>query len=129
MSREMTRDEFICKKLGWCWHETGGASVQEGKRLFRQCRKCKKIIRDEDGWFGNDDRPDFSTWTGFGRLWEAMRRHKSFWPMVFVYNRKYGTGLMGSMILPSMINPTVFADAVYQFFGGEGNEHGADRLN
>ncbi len=57
--------------------------------------------------------PDFSTWEGFGKLWEFVKKQEwkwDFWEFVGSYCSD--DRFVSSM---NIINPDMFADMVYEF--------------
>ena len=63
----MTRNQFLTEWLGECWHEpydVGQRSLGDSHHNY-YCSKCKKEV-SRDG-----SHQPFSTWPGFGKLWEA----------------------------------------------------------
>src|SRR4030042_4113521 len=76
------RDRFLTEKIGECWHESSG--------MVWICGDCKADI----GWRGDNKssvdveslNPDFSTWQGFGKLWE------------FAIKQEWWGSFVGSMI-------------------------------
>ena len=71
-------------------------------------------------WKPDREQFDFSTWEGFGKLWEWAKKQE-WW-------LKFGEGLSnkqlcseisrGLQIDESIINPDRFADALYDFLKG-----------
>jgi hypothetical protein len=75
-------------------------------------------------WFDGsyDEAPIivFSSWFGFGRLWEWSRKQK-WWEDFFekTFERDVGSSLCDAgckdSLLEDFINPDLFADAVYRY--------------
>lgn len=96
----MTKDQFIVEALGECWHEAG---VTWNPNQAYICLKCMVWTK------GN---PEFSTWSGFGWLWERFQKHERW------------EEFLKSLVLKiyrwqELINPLFFRDAVAEFFGWE----------
>jgi len=100
----MTKDQFIFEKLEMgCWHR--------GKRGQRwECAKCGAYRDSLDGAI-IDKNPSFSTWEGFGKLWEAVR--KTDWWEEFKISPHPAT------IHECLINPTPFRNELADFLGWE----------
>lgn len=94
------RDKFLCEVIGGYWHYSiytvRGNECSCGK-WWSQCSKTQ---------------PDFSTWEGFGKLWEWSEKQewwKEYSSMNMHDRKAYG-------VVPTRyINPDKFADAVYNF--------------
>lgn len=96
----LERDKFLSTLIGECWHD--GAN-NYGEIV---CAKCHKLVMVED-------RVDFSTWEGFGKLWEWAQKQEWFKevPFNFDENRYHDC----YMLFPvEFVNPDRFADAVYE---------------
>ena len=67
----MTKDEFIFKKLarvGDCWHKWKRIQVKrpKGRSVTIACIYCNAILSSKTA------NPDFTTWEGFGWMWERV---------------------------------------------------------
>jgi len=61
---------------------------------------------------------DFSTWEGFGKLWEWVIRQKFI--QDFIDYSEFNDGKLGHKIwLQELINPDRFADTVAKYLGWE----------
>ena len=69
-----------------------------------------KYLTEKMGYCLYDWHTDFSTWEGFGKLWEWCTKIAS--PNLF---EAMGISFNGDMIIQDIINPDKFADAVYEF--------------
>lgn len=69
-----------------------------------------KYLTEKMGYCWHDWHTDFSTWEGFGKLWEWCTKKAS--PMLF---EAMEISFNGDMITQDIINPDKFADAVYEF--------------
>jgi len=92
------RDKFLTEwQMGWEWSE-------------------------EDGWwcvpndYPSHDIPNFSTWSGFGKLWE-WAKGQSFWGE-FKYYLRNDTNIKW-ISMEDCINPDNFANALYEFLKGK----------
>ena len=111
MNRE--RDKFLTEMMGKCWHESAG--------MVWICGNCKTDI----GWrVTNKDsvdveslNPNFSTWEGFGKLWEFAIKQE-WWKSFIYYFNNFSDRVPAEYcewILFERINPDCFANAVYEF--------------
>ena len=97
------RDKFLTEVMGECWHEMS---------KFGNCAKCK---------VHNYYQNDFSTWKGFGKLWEWATT-QAWWELFTEfceYNRQFHQK-SSHQVLPGIINPNRFADAVYKYLKENG---------
>ena len=100
------RDKFLTEVMGKCWHEF------KTDHWNHHCNKCNKKWH-----MPNVSNPDFSTWEGFGKLWEWAIKQE--WWMKFEAANFYGPpGCwecgMGDTKL-DCINPNNLADEIYNF--------------
>jgi hypothetical protein len=97
------RDKYLTEAMGEeCWHEW--VYCGESKAICTQCNTDYTISKD---------RNDFSTWEGFGKLWEFCKKQEwyyNFLKTVCPYKTDYP-----SVIHEDYIHPDRFADAVYEF--------------
>jgi hypothetical protein len=108
------RDKFLTDAMGECWHEWKnlGDGCQIGDDISPpswtddfKCLRC-----DCKSYAGKPCTPaqsdyDFSTWTGFGKLWEWARDQEWWEEFRHIWDdRVYG-----------IIHPDTFADIVYGF--------------
>ena len=113
------RDRFLTEAQGECWHEWGNDP------LYKQCVKCRKYLPSADlEKFRSIELThiDFSTWPGFGVLWEWVIKQDffpSFYLSTYLLDEKnLKTDFMGEIIaniVSDIVNPDRFADAVYKF--------------
>ena len=107
-------NKILIEALGTCYHDWGHDDEWFSK--FDICIKCKKI-----GMEVTNDYIDFSSWDGFGILWEWANKQK--WWVTFL-----GSDLLSSnpfiVRLDKIINPTKFAKAIaeYLYCNKETNE-------
>jgi hypothetical protein len=113
-ARIMTRDQFLTEWLGECWHE-----VPDNGFKYQICKKCGAAILIVTGW------QDFSTWPGFGKLWEAAQKDEEFERFLveqeIVKDCSYegwdGFTVSAYKLNLSFINPDRFAAAWAKFKG------------
>lgn len=67
------RDQYLSEKMGECWHDKQGKNYPP----FESCSKCNKMLPNNN---------NFSTWEGFGKLWEWSET-QSWWGE---FVKKYG---------------------------------------
>jgi hypothetical protein len=93
------RDKFLTEAMGYKWHD-----CQSNPDGF-WCDDCA----DE-----HEVSADFSTWEGFGQLWEWCNGNNGF--MMGTFIRIYTDHDPDNMLLPThLINPNRFANAVYKY--------------
>ncbi len=108
----MKRDEFITEKvLGGCWHEFGEMKIEKSK-TFVECKRCRWRI----GFYESLEyrNLDFSTWEGFGKLWNFCRTQDKFWDTL-----NWGIEWPNEIYI-GYIDPDKFADKVAKDWGWEG---------
>ena len=100
----MTRDQFLTEAMGCKWHQFSHAE----KGPLGDLQVC---VCDRKNYLMPCDTPTFSTWQGFGKLWE--------WAQVQDWWDEYVEDTTGigdpSLIDVDQIEPARFADAVYRF--------------
>lgn len=96
------RDKFLTEAMGECYHEWSRCA------LVSICIKC--FATCEGSIY--DPINNFSTWTGFGKLWEWSI--KQDWWRGFAYTTQHEIYNIG----PALINPDNFANAVYEYLKG-----------
>lgn len=113
------RDKFLTEAMGECWHEWDGGNTKpyhDGAKIyFCKCGEC--VVYDEFYSFTKDVNKhfkianNFSTWDGFGKLWEWC--HKQEW-----WQASYGAGMLSDdleSLTASFVHPDRFAYAVYEY--------------
>lgn len=107
MIDKIERDNFLTVvAMGECYHKNSFWCNSITEEITYKCRLCNKSSTKT---FINND---FSTWKGFGKLWEWAQEQK--WWADFV-SEKMQTKVELQLNTYSIINPDVFADAVYEF--------------
>lgn len=106
------RDRFLTELIGECWHDSYGGKIYLPKNYsYDTCSKCSAPT---------SNRPDFSTWEGFGKLKEFIDIHEK---ADIIYNNyldkitEYTDRVSENF---RRITPDSFADHVYdefQFYG------------
>lgn len=113
----MTRDEFICEKLGITWHKIGDRSSNPfkctcGRPMKRWSRACK-IQTSPPG-------------PASGCCLRGMKGREDW--IIFFHTigsvARVDAGEAVRMIEIKYIAPDPFANAVKEFFGWEGKEYG-----
>ena len=100
------RDRFLAKQMGECQHSFGPLNNHG---------KCKCGHPQ----FLEPYQTNFSTWEGFGKLWEFSQ--KQDWWEEFTednYNRMFAKDWSHN-VLPKIIHPDRLADAVYEYLNGK----------
>lgn len=98
------RDKFLTEAMGECWHEAK-CSYNDGWSIDYECR-CGLRWPEED----SPPNTDFSTWEGFGKLWEWSQQQK--WWAGFLNSDECGNDYV---INTFYINPDKFANVVYEY--------------
>jgi len=114
----MTRDQFITEVvLKECWHEWHKEYYRGQMILVCKCGKgyseCKK-----------PHNPDFSTWEGFGKLWEFSKKQEWWQKFRLMTIGMDWERFATENISQVFISPITFADAVAKFHGYRGKEGG-----
>lgn len=95
------RDKFLIEAMGECWHKKtfwSGVGI-----ICEECNDNHDLVRLM--------RIDFSTWPGFGKLWN-WATEQDWWSGFNRYAE--GTHAMGGIPV-SLINPDRFATAIYEY--------------
>lgn len=104
------RDKYLTEAMGECWHETMLVADEEGGGApFHICRKCKI------GMYSKANN-NFSTWEGFGKLWEWTQKQE--WWRNFLLTSKgkiHDLNPLAFATGTSIIDLDRFADAVYSY--------------
>ena len=102
----MTKDQFIFEMLEMgCWHDI--AAVSDSYKI--RCAIC-----GAGGIYLSN--PDFTTWEGFGKLWEMAKEKE--WFNAFKWEPPTEEK-DNDTISYNLIHPTRFRDAVAGFLGWE----------
>lgn len=109
----MERDKFLTEYFGECWHEWDAVYYHpwEDEPVDYRCKKCN-ILMTTSGSPHNGLR-NFSSWTGFGWLWEKCQEQK-WWEELNPGDDDY--------IPIRFVNPNCFADEVYEFLKESNHE-------
>lgn len=110
----MSRDKYLTEAMGLCWHE-----YNEDKWGCFKCGVNAYMIKGH--WLGTPKghsifkpiNPDFSTWQGFGTLWEFAIKQE-WWFQFKVRNNHIPNHKLYGFNL-DLINPDKFADALFSF--------------
>lgn len=110
-------NKFLTLAMGECWHKWVRADGHPFKCKLCGCSQYHYSLPDE-GW----PHPDFSTWTGFGSLWEWAQKQEwwfefgwEFYPQVATIPEDTLGEHREIAMLSSFINPERFAIALYNF--------------
>ena len=114
MTDEVNR--FLAEEMGLCWHVWDMCSAHPDDHICLKCGIKKQTHQLHPPLFGN---PDFSTWEGMGILWPwvfSNDKHPGWnWNSFLwgLYVKQKSSG--GWAWWVALINPPVFARAVYDF--------------
>jgi hypothetical protein len=110
LNYKIKREKFLCEAMGICWHEN-----------FPVCDKCGE---EYDVVNFHNSLPDFSTWEGFGKLFEWVKDQRWYAKLCFTVIRTGYSAYPGSvMSIPDKyIDPDIFADAVYEYLSNVAKE-------
>ena len=95
------RDNFLTEAMGDCWHEW---TEDLDEYTDFTCLKCGKQVFDIEV-----ANTDFSTWEGFGKLWEWSQ--KQDWCIDFLLS----IDCLSFALDIYFVNPDRFADAVCKY--------------
>jgi hypothetical protein len=105
------RDKFLTEAMGECWHEWIPSNDFDGMA----CKFC------EDYEHESGKRNNFSTWEGFGKLWNWAQKQEwwgKFEDLIF-----YGKAdPCGGWFDTLLIHPDRFADAIFSYLKEKTNE-------
>ena len=87
------RDKFLTEAIGECWH----SDDPDMHTFTTRCRICGEA----------GETTNFSTWQGFGKLWE-WAQNQGWWEDFWIYSND-DNGII------DFIHPDRFADALYEF--------------
>lgn len=112
------RNKFLTEAMGECWHDMVYNQFGDRYSKLYRCTKCSH----QDNSITLDN--DFSTWEGFGKLWEWSQKQE--WWTEFV--RKYGKlmcdcGCNDGYMALHFITPTGtynFPDTIYEYLKERG---------
>lgn len=99
------RDKFLTEVMGECWHEPLPYDFDTYKG-YDECKICHQRIK-----YNNN----FSTWEGFGKLWEWAQKQEWFPELIrqtCYYEMCRNEFSKGHK---SIVNPDYFANAVYAY--------------
>ena len=101
------RNKFLTEVVGECWHEPKIEGVRANSFV---CGKCNTIH------CCGIENPNYSTWEGFGKLWE-WSIYQDWFEDFAKYHGQVNHILMDEpsdiLIHIGKINPNKFADAIY----------------
>ena len=98
------RDRFLTEVMGECWHEEDDAFPNR-----YVCIHCKR------SWPFGIPINNFSTWVGFGKLWERAQKQE-WWAYDFWAYHLLSPSDGGPVADQEwFVHPDRFANAVYEF--------------
>ena len=108
MNEELNK--YLTEAMGECWH------AWDFQDMPFRCIKCKEY-HPESGGINND----FSTWEGFGKLWEWSIKQP--WWNDFVKYLDTPTVQCNDVLHVDsrVVNPEIFASTLYDFLNRETN--------
>ena len=99
----MNRDRILTEKIvRACWHEWPGNPKSVSQIGRDPCKKCGSV--------GIVHYIDFSSWTGFGELWEQLKQRKYWEEFMKWLTQRYSWEEWESK------NPSQRADVVFEFW-------------
>jgi len=105
----MERDKFLAEAMGECWHESNWGQTN--------CKHCGRT-NDPRYFDFNAQNSSFSTWEGFGKLWEWAQKQEWWTYIGFIGNYTEQNTSVEFLHKDCIINPDRFADAVYDYLKG-----------
>lgn len=111
------RDQFLTEAMGECWHKWDELnkcdnSYDHNVYLY-ECSKCKKQGEEHEYGYHNMNNNNFSTWEGFGILWNWAQQQE--WFEYICRKILYPPILSNYTSVYLKINPEVFANTLYEF--------------
>ncbi len=105
------RDQYLTEAIGECWHNIPTYFHSLSLNNTTNCTKCTRVINKESN-------NDFSTWNGFGKLWGWSVKQDWWKQFMYVCKAKpYKFCFMNDQIFlwDELVNPSIFANAIYEF--------------
>lgn len=111
------RDRYLTEQMGECWHEWEQVFKGGGSKC-KTCGKYWPLPPDEETRKIIQDCK-FSTWDGFGKLWE-WAKHQKWWDCFFwqMDNKEP----LQTEDIENLIHPGRFANAVYDYLKSKDNK-------
>ena len=108
MNEEISK--YLTEAMGECWHDN---THTKGNHTI--CNDCRITGYLTNYWWDKmkELRTDFSTWEGFGKLWEWSRNQE--WWRDFAGQWEYLDSSLFTTALDEMINPETFSNSIYDF--------------
>ncbi len=91
------RDKFLTEAMGESWHRCDEWAFY--------CEQCAKNVPISE---------DFSTWEGFGKLFE-FSKNQIWWKKFRLINHSLPDLFNVGLLNEDLIDPNSFADAIYEF--------------
>jgi len=108
------RDKFLTESMEECWHKWKDyqdlhpeIDVDIDKNECLRCHEVYYISKEPKNC-------DFSTWQGFGKLWEWAIKQKWWDKFLSECYIQHNQGYTMSFLEP-LINPDYFANTLYKF--------------
>lgn len=104
------RDKYLTKAMGECWHVLDCCPEKDSDGITYHCELCNADFSFSWDKVGSSLKfnNDFSTWEGFGKLWEFCQKQE-WW-------ENLGNYLDSRTDVPeSLVHPDRFADAVFSY--------------
>lgn len=95
-------NKYLTEAMNECWH---GDAMRTG--IFYACDECGEKLLSLGNSPLQSSRMDFSTWQGFGKLWEWAKEQD--WWIEFTG----GACVISRGFVEDMVDPDWFAKAVY----------------
>lgn len=113
------RDKFLTEAMGICWHDWVPIKAKHGA-FASNLWECRCGVRASKLHLTDPlpNNPDFSKWTGFGKLWEWAIEQEwwgGFRDMKIGETESYESGKITKYIKEEYINPDNFANAIYEY--------------
>lgn len=103
------RDKFLTEAMGLCWHDSVTNETCDNCGITADVNMPNYVPPFQGKWL----RIDFSTWAGFGALWEWAQKQE--WWDEFMIHSKFTYSYESA---ETLINPTVLSYAVYEYLKG-----------
>lgn len=95
------RDKYLTEAMGKCWHDWEFEWIYSTRQS--QCIQCDTIEYENNN--------DFSTWDGFGKLYEWSVEQDWWYEFLFEWTDE----IMPTTIPYKLVYPNPFANSVYEF--------------
>ena len=117
------RDKYLTEAMGQCWHEPPGTPIhtEHGLVMCSKCHQWCSIVANECPIPKNNN---FSTWDGFGILWEWIIKQSWYWHfdcylMYAPSGHEFTPNDSDGYLHKNYLDPDKFANAVYKYLKGK----------